>query len=343
MFQKYSQKIRIGDKILDQYSKVYVIAEIGINHEGSISRCKKLIRLAKKSNVDAVKIQLSNPNLNYSKNINSYKLYKKSSLSFEDIKNIYKYAKKLKIEIFATVDESYLNLVIKLKQKIFKVSSSLNRNIFFIEKLSKYNLPILISSGMSNFNEINQISNFLKKNTNNNKIIFMHAVSSYPPDIKSLDLERIKKIKDRFNCIVGYSDHYPGPEASIVSMMYGAKIIEKHFTDNKKRKGFDHRISSTPKELKIIIKQIRSLEKFIFINKKNKKIYDSKKIISQKRDYILNQNLEKGQRLKKNQIESIRMGKVKSQLQIKDILRILNKKTKRKLKKSKILKVSDFK
>ena len=66
-------------------------------------------------------------------------------------------------------------------------------------------------------------------------MIFMHAVSSYPPDIKSLDLERIKKIKDRLNCIVGYSDHYPGP-ASIVSMMYGAKIIEKHFTDNKKER-----------------------------------------------------------------------------------------------------------
>ena len=290
MFQKYSQKIRIGDKIIDQYSKVYFIAEIGINHEGSILRCKKLIKLAKQSNVDAVKIQLSNPNLNYSKNIKSFKLYKESSLSFEDIENIYKYAKKLKLEIFATVDESYLNLVKKLKQRVFKVSSSLNRNIFFIEKLSKYNLPILISSGMSNFSEIKQISNFLKKNTNNNKIIFMHAVSSYPPDIKSLDLERIKKIKDRFNCIVGYSDHYPGPEASIVSMMYGAKIIEKHFTDNKKRKGFDHRISSSPKELKIIIKQIRSLEKFIFI-KKNKKIYDSKKIISQKRDYILNEAL----------------------------------------------------
>ena len=82
------------------------------------------------------------------------------------LKIFYKYAKKLKLEIFATVDESYLNLVKKLKQRVFKVSSSLNRNIFFIEKLSKYNLPILISSGMSNFSEIKQISNFLK-----NKII----------------------------------------------------------------------------------------------------------------------------------------------------------------------------
>ena len=117
----------------------------------------------------------------------------------------------------------------------------------------------------------------------------------------------------------------------------------KNILQTIKKGGFDHRISSSPKELKIIIKQIRSLEKFIFIKKKNKKIYDSKKIISQKRDYILNEALEKNQRLKKTQIDAISMGKVKNHLQIDDMFKILNKKTKKKLKKAKILKVSDFK
>ena len=153
---KYSQNIKIGKRILSDNSKVYVIAEI-INHEVQL-RCKKLIKLAKQSNADAVKIQLSNPELNYSKKIKSFKLYKKSLLTPDQISKIYKFAKKLNLEIFATIDQSYLDLVKKLKQRIFKILSSLNRDIFFIENISKLNFPILISTGMSSLNEIKQIS-----------------------------------------------------------------------------------------------------------------------------------------------------------------------------------------
>lgn len=343
MFQKYNHKIRIGNKIIDKDSKVYVIAEIGINHEGSLARCKKLIKLAKQCNSDAVKIQLSNPKLNYSKNIKSFNLYKKSSLSVLEIKKIYNYARKLKIEIFATIDESYLDLVKKLKQKVFKISSSLNRNIFFIEKLSKLNLPIIISTGMSTYKEIHFISNYLKKNTNNNKIIYMHAVSLYPPNLNNLNLERIKIIKKKLNCIIGYSDHYPGPYAAILSVMYGAKVIEKHFTDNIKRKGYDHKISSTPKELKFIINQIRLYEKFLLTKKREKNIYLSKEIVLQKRDFILNKDLKTNERIKKEQISFIRTGRYKNKLEIDQLLMILNKRAKKNLKRSSVLKISEFK
>ncbi len=342
MFQKYSQNIKIGKRILSDNSKVYVIAEIGINHEGSISRCKKLIKLAKQSNADAVKIQLSNPELNYSKKIKSFKLYKKSLLTPDQISKIYKFAKKLNLEIFATIDQSYLDLVKKLKQRIFKISSSLNRDIFFIEKISKLNFPILISTGMSSLKEIKQISDYLKKKTKNNKIIFMHAVSLYPPNLRSINLGRIHEIKKKIKCLVGYSDHYPGPYASIMSIMYGAKIIEKHFTDDVNRKGYDHNISSTAKELKYIIKQIRIFEKFLIL-KNDSKIFENQRIISQKRDYTLNKYIKKNERITKEDINTIRTGKDKKNLSISELLNIMNKRSKKNLKKSSILKISDFK
>lgn len=342
MFHKYSQNIKIGKRILSDTSKVYIIAEIGINHEGSISRCKKLIKLAKQSDADAVKIQLSNPELNYSKKIKSFKLYKKSLLTPDQIFKIYKFANDLNIEIFATIDQSYLDLVNKLKQRIFKISSSLNRDIFFIEKISKLNFPILISTGMSSLNEIKQISDYLKKKTKNNKIIFMHAVSLYPPKLKNLNLKRIQEIKKKIKCLVGYSDHYPGPYASIMSIMYGAKIIEKHFTDDVNRKGYDHNISSTAKELKYIIKQIRIFEKFLNL-KNDSKIFDNRRIISQKRDYILNKYIKKNVKITKEDINTIRTGKDKKNLSIVQLLNILNKRSIKNLKKFSVLKRSDFK
>lgn len=341
MFQKYSQKIKIGNKTIDHHSKVYFIAEIGINHEGSLLRCKKLIKLAKQSGADAVKIQLSNPELNYLKKIKSFNLYKKSQLSPFQIMKIFKFAKKLKIEIFATIDHSYLDLVKKLNQKIFKISSSLNRDIFFIEKLSKLNLPIIISTGMSSTEEINELSNYLKKKTKNNKIIFMHAVSLYPPNLDSINLDRIQMIKKKFRCLVGYSDHFPGPYASIMAAINGAKVIEKHFTDNASRKGFDHNISSTRNEFKFMIEQIRIFEKFLML-KYNSKVFENSKITSQKRDYNLNKNLKKNDVIRKDDISTIRTGKSKKNLSITKVLNILNKKSKKDLKKFSILKFTDF-
>lgn len=150
------------------------------------------------------------------------------------------------------------------------------------------------------------------------------------------------KLKKKIKCLVGYSDHYPGPYASIMSIMYGAKIIEKHFTDDVNRKGYDHNISSTAKELKYIIKQIRIFEKFLNL-KNDSKIFENKRIISQKRDYILNKYFKKNERITKEDINTIRTGKDKKNLSIVDLLNIMNKKSKKNLKKFSILKLSDFK
>ena len=136
MFQKYSQKIRIGDKIIDQYSKVYFIAEIGINHEGSILRCKKLIKLAKQSNVDAVKIQLSNPNLNYSKNIkpapNPYYTLSKyyGNLSIQEYRKLLS-----KERIFMIVDKPMTKILPELYEENNEIPNVYN-NILDKEKKS---------------------------------------------------------------------------------------------------------------------------------------------------------------------------------------------------------------
>ena len=211
---------------------------------------------------------------------------------------------------------------IKINQQIYKISSSQFNNLKLIKNILKKNKPLLISTGMSNCNEILALSKFLRQKT---KVIFMQCISKYPLKNSECNLSMISFLKEKTKGIVGYSDHTKGTIACEIATMLGAKIIEKHFTYNTKRKGFDHKISLDYKNFKKMVKNIRDLENMLGSEKFNNAIKNSKKVSKQKRSYLLDRDLKKGSILKLEHVITKRIGKSEN---INNLLRYLGKKIK---------------
>ena len=243
--------------------KTYIIAEIGINHEGSFKSAIKLIREAAKSGADAVKFQIFKPETLASKisektndqkkrtkkKESLYKMWKRMEFTLAQWKKLKTLSKKLKLDFISSVfDEESYELSKKINLSAYKVASSDLTDVKLLTHLSFQKKPIIISTGMGSINEIKKALNILKKN----KVYLLHCVSLYPCPLKLINLNRMKSLSKKFNKDVGYSDHSLGINASLISISMGAKILEIHFTLDKTQKGADHELSVDPNDLKII-------------------------------------------------------------------------------------------
>ena len=245
-------------------NKVFIIAEIGINHEGSYEKCCELIDKACESGANAVKIQTMVPELNYCKGSESFSVFDKSQLSIQETENIFKFCNQKNIKIFTTFgDLSTMDWVLKLKPFALKVSSGLLNHIPLIEELFKLPIPIIFSTGMANKMDLLIIKKLIKKYKRED-IGALHCISMYPTLKKYLNLEYINYLKNFFKIPIGYSDHTSTLSAPTLAVLTGAVMIEKHFTLDSKRKGFDHSISFDMKKFSLMVKKIRSYEKLLF-------------------------------------------------------------------------------
>ena len=241
--------------------KVYFIAEIGINHEGNLNLCKRMILLAKKSGADAAKVQIVNPEESYDVNTQSYKEFKKRTLDFSSYIKLRNYAKKIKIDFFATPgDFQSLETLKKLNFPAIKLSSGLLTNEALIVEICKLKKPMIFSTGLAFMNEIKKISSIL------NKFKIKHGIlkctSLYPCPENSINLKSIKTLRKKFpKATIGYSDHTKGIDACVAAVSFGAKIIEKHITIKNSLKVPDQKVSCDPSQFKILVKKIRYIEK----------------------------------------------------------------------------------
>ena len=243
--------------------KPFIIAEIGINHEGNFNIAKKLIFEAKKAGADGVKFQIFKPftlankmskksNLqkkSSGKKENLYKIWKKMELNYIQIKKLRSFAKKINIYFICSVfDVESLEKVRNLNIDAYKIASSDITDSYLQKYISKEKKPIILSTGMSDKKDIkNCIKNFKTRN-----LVILHCVSLYPCEKKQANLNRIISLKENFNYAIGYSDHCTGINAAITSIFLGAKVVEKHFTFNKKKIGLDHKLSADYNDLKAI-------------------------------------------------------------------------------------------
>jgi sialic acid synthase SpsE len=243
--------------------KVFVIAEIGINHEGNINKCLKLIRKAKLSGADAVKLQTINPKNNYVTKSKSFKIFNKGIFTVNETKKAFNYANKNKIKIFTTCgDIDTAKWVEKLNPIAWKISSGLIHHIPLISYLSKFKRTMILSTGIAKFEEIGSAIKTIKSN-GNKRIVVLQCTSNYPVKNENINLNKIRLYKKKFKCEVGFSDHSIGSDAAFLSVAAGATYLEKHFTLNQKSKGFDHKISLEPKEFKNMVHKIRLAEKIM--------------------------------------------------------------------------------
>ena len=258
--------------------KIIIIAEAGINHNGKLSKAFKMIDLAARAKADFIKFQtfvpeeLSQKDLGLAKyqKKNTYfssqlKMLKKYQIKFSDFLKIKKRCKEKKIKFLSSpFDIKSLKFLSKLNPEFIKIPSGEITNVPLLKKIGKLNKKIILSTGMSNMQEIKIAMNLLIKNgTSKNKISVLHCCTEYPANIKKLNLNSIKYLKDKLKCRVGFSDHSKGSEASLLSLALGASIFEKHFTLNKNLPGPDHKSSLSPQELINYVSKIKTFEKSI--------------------------------------------------------------------------------
>ena len=264
----FQLNFKIQNKKIGKKQPTFIIAEAGVNHNGSLKVAFKLIDLAKKAGADAVKFQTFDTKSSTVKNLkkaeyqkvnkkdseSQYNMLKKLELSYEDHIKIRNYCKNKKIIFFSTPsDIQSVNLLKKLNVPCYKISSVDLNNYELIEEVCKTGKPIIISTGMSNIRDVLRTKKKILS-YNNKKIVFLHCVSSYPTKNKDLNLNSIKFLKKKIKSLVGFSDHSIGDMGAILSIACGASVIEKHITLSKKMNGPDHKISMAPKEFINMVK-----------------------------------------------------------------------------------------
>jgi len=271
--------LKIGNRKIGDNFKPFIICELGINHHGSLKIAKKMADLAFKAGADAIKNQshiLSEEMIPAAKKIKPtnadssiYDVIKKNLMTFEDEKKLKIYVEKKKLIYLSTPFS--LEAAKKLKAiniKAFKIGSGECNNIPLIKEIIKYKKPIILSTGMNDIKSIKKTVHVLKRSKA--KFALLHCISEYPANIKKLKLDFIKVLKKKFpNIVIGYSDHAQGVIPCISAMAKGASIIEKHFTDSKKRYGPDIICSMDPVELNFLKKSANDI---FYSNGKNKKI-----------------------------------------------------------------------
>ena len=327
----------------------YFIAEIGVNHEAKIKLAKKLIRDAKDGGANAIKLQCYKAEKIASKYAKAYwdkkeniennqlKLFKKfDKFNEKDYFEIYKYCKKIKIDFIVTPFDLEIVNFFSNKVKYFKISSSDLTNHLLIEKIAKTKVPIILSTGASTIPEISSALKLVRKY--HNKITLLHCILNYPTEKINSNLNMIDDLKQKFDLPVGLSDHTrPKDSMEILSIAHVKKIsmIEKHFTNDKKKPGNDHFHSFDKTDLKNYYKKINDLNKVLGSGKKT---FLESEIISRKnarRSLFFNKNINKGNKLKKEDLIALRPAIGISPSKYKSII---NKKLKINVKKGQIIK-----
>jgi pseudaminic acid synthase len=299
----------------------FFVAEISANHNGSMLHAKKLIKIAKKYGADAVKLQTYTADTITLKSNNSdfrirgglwngktlYDLYQKAQTPFEWHKELFDYAKKLKIICFSTpFDNTAVDLLETLNCPFYKVASFEINHIPLITKIAKTKKPIIISTGMSNLKEIDLAYNVAKKN-GAKEIILLYCVSSYPSKISDFNFNNIRILKDRYNCKVGFSDHSTNNKVIAAAISAGAEIIEKHIALGNQKKGFDLAFSLKGKEIKEYANIIK--ETYLMMGKKYFYRNNSeKKNLQFRRSIYATTDIKKGEKFTKKNIKVIRPG-----------------------------------
>ncbi len=260
-----------------EQNHVFIIAEAGVNHNGNLALAKKLVEAAAEAGADAVKFQTfkteeivaaSAPKASYqTKNTSSeetqYKMLKKLELSENDFFKLQDHCAKHGIAFMSTpFDHSSIDLLVKMGLEIFKIPSGEITNLPYLRKIGSLQKKLILSTGMSDLAEVKAaVDVLLDSGTTKKHLILLHCNTQYPTPFEDVNLPAMNTLKTFFGLKIGYSDHTLGIEVSIAAVALGARVIEKHFTLDKKMTGPDHQASLEPKELKRMVQSIRNTEK----------------------------------------------------------------------------------
>lgn len=266
------REIKIGPRMIGDSHPAYIIAEIGLNHQGDVQMARTLIDHAIAAGVDAVKFQKRSLKSTYIERTlmnagdeehgTHYTLEHivKAELGDEEMRELCAYARSREIEFLCSPwDEASLDFLITLDLAAYKIGSADMFNLPLLGKIAALKKPLLISTGMSFMSEIEQVADFLKKR--NADFVLLHCNSTYPAPHHDINLNFLKTLRTRYSDLVGYSGHESGITVSCAAVALGARVIERHLTVDKALPGPDHKASLDPDEFAQLVTQIRIVER----------------------------------------------------------------------------------
>jgi N,N'-diacetyllegionaminate synthase len=302
--------------------RVFIIAEAGVNHNGRLDLAYQLIDVAKDAGADAVKFQTFKAEnvvsrladkAEYQKkttgsNESQFEMIKKLEISFDDFIKLKKYCDKKEIIFLSTpFDHQSIDFLYDLID-IYKIPSGEIINHPYLKHIAAKNKPIIMSTGMANLGEVEEAINTILSVNSKANISLLHCTTNYPAPYEEVNLKAMQTLAVAFKLPVGYSDHTLGIEVPVAAVAMGAKIIEKHFTLDKKLSGPDHKASLEPSELKEMVKAIRNIEIALGdgIKKPNKSEIEIMKVA--RRSLIATRDIRVGEIIKESDIAIKRPG-----------------------------------
>jgi pseudaminic acid synthase len=315
-----NKEIKIGRHIISNDSPTYMVAEMSANHNMDFNRAKAIIKAAKESGADAIKIQTYTPDTitidsdmpafrtnGIWKGETLYELYKKAYTPWEWQEELRDYANELEIDFFSSpFDLTAVDFLEGLEVPAYKVASFEINDIPFIRKIARTQKPIIISTGIAHIEDIDLALRTCKEEKNDN-VILLKCISSYPAPYENMNLNVIPNMQQTFDCVCGLSDHSMGTEIPVAAVALGARVIEKHFTLSRQDGGEDSLFSMEPQEFKEMVKQIRNVEKAL-----GKVTYELNQSQLESRIYsrslFVVKDIKQGEKFTEDNVKSIRPG-----------------------------------
>ena len=303
---------------------VFIIAEAGVNHNGSIQIAKKLIDIASKSGANAVKFQTFKAENVVSKNAvkadyqnqttdqheSQFDMLRKLEIDLDTHKELIQYCKTKNIMFLSTpFDHDSIELLNSLGLEIFKIPSGEITNLPYLRHIGKLKKKIILSTGMAKIGEIEDALNILiEAGTKKENITVLHANTEYPTPMEDVNLNAMVTIGNTFDIAYGYSDHTLGIEVDIAAVAMGASCIEKHFTLDKNMEGPDHKASLEPDDLRAMVKAIRNIELALGNGLKQPSKSEIKNIEIVRKSIIAKTTIRKGDVFSENNLDIKRPG-----------------------------------
>lgn len=305
---------------------VLIIAEAGVNHNGSIEIAKQLVDKAVEAGVDVIKFQTfkaeklvsksakqaeyQKKNIGNDADDSQYNMLKKLELSAQDHQSLIDYCQKKGIRFFSTAfDLDSIEYLHSLNLGFWKIPSGEITNYPYIKKIAQYDEPVILSTGMCELEDVNAAMNALIKNgVNREQITILHCNTEYPTPYEDVNLKAMLELHEQFQVKVGYSDHTRGIEVPIAAVALGATVIEKHFTLDRNMPGPDHKASLEPDELKAMVSAIRHIEQALGDGHKKVSSSEQKNIAIARKSIVAACSIKKGDTLTEQNLTVKRPG-----------------------------------
>lgn len=299
--------------------KTIIIAEAGVNHNGSIDTAMKMVDAAASAGADYIKFQTFKAETLVNKDAkkagyqkrnikdnddSQYKMLKKLELDIDTHHKLINYCTKKNIGFTSSAfDLDSIELLHSMKLDYWKIPSGEITNLPYLRKIGQYNEKVILSTGMSDLKDIkNALEVLITAGTDKKNIFVLHCNSEYPTPMADVNLHAMNSIREKFNVSVGYSDHTLGIEVPIAAVALGAKVIEKHFTLSRKMEGPDHKASLEPGELKQMVKAIRNIELALGSGIKKPSKSESKNINIVRKSIYAVKHINKGEKFSENNL-----------------------------------------